>query len=147
MTRYARLQLNDGSLYGKQLIAANALAETHRVQHVVKSDNSSIAGYGLGWEITTGTGGTVVGHDGEFGTGTSTDIRLCPTEKIAIVILSSGFPGGYNLNKALLHRWDDINSTGAVQTDWYAEIEPQILAALQPGSSPMNPIKESRLLW
>ena len=56
-----------------------------------------------------------------------------------VIILSNGFPGGYSLNKALLHGWDDLYSTGAVRNDWFAVIEPQILAALQPGASTMSP--------
>jgi CubicO group peptidase (beta-lactamase class C family) len=142
MTRYARLQLNDGSLDGKQLIDPTTLAETHTIQNVIHSDNTGVSGYGLGWQVSAKNSGTRVWHDGEFETGASTDLMLYPNEKMAVVIFSNGFPGGYSLNKAMLHGWDDLYSTGAVQKDWYAVIEPQILAVLQPGASTMNPTTE-----
>jgi len=139
MTRYARLQINDGNLDGKQLIDPAALAETHKVQNVIHSDNTGVSGYGLGWQVSAKNSGMRVWHDGEFETGASTDLVLYPNEKMEVIILSNGFPGGYSLNKALLHGWDDLYSTGAVRNDWYAVIEPQILAALQPGASTMSP--------
>jgi len=142
MTRYARLQINDGNLDGKQVIDPTALAETHKVQNVINSDNTGVSGYGLGWQVSAKNSGMRVWHDGEFDTGASTDLMFYPNEKMEVIILSNEMPEGYSLNKALLHGWDDLYATGAVRNDWYAVIEPQILAALQPGASAMSPAAE-----
>jgi CubicO group peptidase (beta-lactamase class C family) len=142
MTRYARLQINEGSIDGKQVIAADALAETHKAQNILKSDNASIAAYGLGWDITSENGRVRVEHGGDLSSGVSTYITLYPKEKMGIVVLTNGFPGGYILKKAVTNGWDDLYFTGAVQKDWYNVTEDQITAALKPGASTLNPCQE-----
>ncbi len=57
MTRYARLQLNEGSIDGKQVIDAAALRETHRPQNIMRTTNTSIVAYDLGWETVADKGG------------------------------------------------------------------------------------------
>ena len=56
-----------------------------------------------------------------------------------IVVLTNGFPGGHVLKKAVVRGWEDMYFTGSVQNDWYAELEEEINAAMQPGSSILSP--------
>ena len=49
------------------------------------------------------------------------------------------FPGGHALKKAVVRGWEDLYFTGSVQNDWYSEIEEEINAAMQPGSSILSP--------
>ncbi len=139
MIRYLRLQLNDGTIDGVQVIDASALRQTHKAQNIVRSDYTSIAAYGLGWEITSVNGSVRVEHGGDLTSGVSTLITLHPEEGMGIVVLTNGFPGGHVLKKAVARGWEDLYFTGAVQNDWYAEIGNQINAAMQPGSSVLNP--------
>jgi len=141
MSRYARLQLNDGSIDGKQIIDAAAIKETHRPQNIMKTTNTSITAYDLGWETVAENGRLRVEHGGDLTSGVSTYITLYPDEKMAIVVLTNGFPGGYILKKAVINGWDDLYFNGAVQKDWYSEIETGVVAAMKPGASAAGPLE------
>ena len=141
MSRYARLQLNDGSIDGKQVIDAAALKETHRPQNIMKTTNTSITAYDLGWESVAENGRVRVEHGGDLTSGVSTYITLYPEEKMAIVVLTNGFPGGHILKKAVINGWDDLYFTGTVQKDWYSEIEVGVAAAMKPGASTAGPLE------
>jgi len=141
MARYARLQLNDGSIDGKQVIDAAALKETHRPQNIMKTTNNSITAYDLGWESVSEKGRIRVEHGGDLTSGVSTYITLYPDEKMAIVVLTNGFPGGHILKKAVINGWDDLFFTGAIQKDWYSEIETGVAAAMKPGASAAGPLE------
>ena len=141
MARYARLQLNEGSIDGKQVIDAAALRETHRPQNIMRTTNTSIVAYDLGWETVADKGRLRVEHGGDLTSGVSTYITLYPDEKMAIVVLTNGFPGGHILKKAVINGWDDLYFTGAVQKDWYREIEAGVLAAMKPGASATGPLE------
>src|SRR5262249_22069188 len=58
LAQWMRLQLGGGKFKGKQVIAAKALAETHRPQIVSRppaSPATDLAGfYGLGWNVVVG---------------------------------------------------------------------------------------------
>jgi CubicO group peptidase (beta-lactamase class C family) len=139
MARYARLQVNEGSIDGKQVINSSALAETHKPQNIMKSTGISISAYGLAWEIIAENGRVRAEHGGDLSSGVSTYITLYPEEKMSIVILTNGFPEGHILKKAVMHGWDDLYFTGAVQKDWYAMIDQQVSEAMKPGASVANP--------
>lgn len=141
MARYARLQLNDGSIDGKQVIDAAALKETHRPQNIMRTTNTSIMAYDLGWESVAEKGRIRVEHGGDLTSGVSTYITLYPEEKMAVVVLTNGFPGGHILKKAVINGWDDLYFTGAVQKDWYSEIEAGVAAAMKPGASAAGPLE------
>lgn len=142
MARYARLQLNDGSIDGKQVIAAAALKETHKPQNIMKTTNTSIVAYDLGWETTAENGMIRLEHGGDLSSGVSTYITLYPEEKMGIVVLTNGFPGGHVLKKAVKQGWDDLYFTGAVRKDWYRLLEDEINAALKPGKSGTGPVEQ-----
>ncbi len=141
MTRYARLQLNDGSIDGTQIIDAAALRETHRPQNIMKTTNTSITAYDLGGETAAEKGRLRVEHGGDLTSGVSTYITLYPEEKMAIVVLTNGFPGGHILKKAVNSGWDDLYFTGAVQKDWYGDIAAGVASAMKPGASDSGPLE------
>jgi CubicO group peptidase (beta-lactamase class C family) len=141
MARYARLQVNEGSIDGSQVIAADALRETHTAHIIKKSTNSSIVAYGLGWEITGENGMVRVGHGGDLTSGVSTYIMLYPAEKMAIVILTNGFPEGHVLKRALTSGWDDLYFSGEIRKDWYGELEEELMEAMKPGASVIGPLE------
>jgi CubicO group peptidase (beta-lactamase class C family) len=139
MARYARLQVNGGSIDGKEIINRTALEETHRPQNIMKYTNTTFMAYGLGWENTIENGRNRIEHGGDLTSGVSTYITLYPEEKMAIVVLTNSFPGGHILKKAVNRGWEDLYFTGAVQKDWYGEIETGVNAALQAQSSVISP--------
>jgi CubicO group peptidase (beta-lactamase class C family) len=142
MARYARLQVNEGSIDGKQVIAADALRETHKPQNILKYSKTGMTAYGLGWDTILENGRSRVEHGGDLDSGVSTYITLYPDEKMGIVVLTNGFPGGHILKKTVTHGWDDLYFTGAVQKDWYGITEQQINEALKPGASILNPFEQ-----
>lgn len=139
MARYARLQLNEGSIDGTRVIDPDALRETHGAHIIRQSTNSSIVAYGLGWEVTAANGMVRVEHGGDLTSGVSTYIVLYPEEKMAIVVLTNGFPGGHILKKAITNGWDDLYFSGTIRKDWYRELEEQLLEAMKPGASVIGP--------
>ena len=61
---------------------------------------------------------------------------------MAIVVLTQWIsPGGHILKKAVINGWDDLYFTGAVQKDWYREIEAGVLPLrMKPGASATGPL-------
>ena len=99
MTQWLRLQLADGKFNGKQLIAAQALAETHRPQMISHEPGNAAterAGfYGFGWNVNYDDEGRVrLNHSGGFDLGAATVVNLVPSEHLGIVVLSNGMPIG-----------------------------------------------------
>lgn len=138
MVRYARLQLNEGSINGQQVIAAEALRETHTPQNFMQASPTDVKAYALGWDSIIGDGHTRFEHGGDLESGVSTYITLYPEEKMGIVVLTNGFPGGYALKMAVINAWDDLYFTGAVQKDVYGEMEDAVNEAL----SALNPYEQ-----
>jgi len=130
MSRYARLQLNEGNIDGKQVIAADALRETHRPQNNMPSSGTEIKAYALGWESVVDNGRVRVEHGGDLTSGVSTYITLYPDEEMGIVVLTNAFPEGHILKKAVTKGWEDLYYTGAVQNDWYGELEQKLNEAM-----------------
>jgi len=143
MTRYARLQLNDGIIDGKQIIAAQALRETHTPQMIMRMTNTSITTYGMGWDVTSADGRMTVSHGGDLTSGVSTLITLYPEDKMAIVVLTNAFPEGHALCSAVTNGWSDLYFTGKTERDWYGEMDAKIKAALKPDASVSNPREQS----
>jgi len=142
MTRYARLQLNGGNIDGEQIVAADALSETHKPQTIIQSTNTSMKTYGLGWFVYAEDGRIRVEHGGDFTNGVSTNIVLYPDERMGIVVLTNAFPGGHVLHYAVTKGWGDIYFSGSTNKDWYGEMDGHMKEAMQPGASVLNPFEQ-----
>jgi CubicO group peptidase (beta-lactamase class C family) len=140
MIRYARLQLNKGTIDGKRVIAADALAETQKPQNIRNFTADNFVAYGLGWEIYYDKGQYRVEHGGDLSNGVSTYIMFYPEEKRGIIVLTNGFPGGYILKKAIISGWDDLSLTGGLQKDWYGNLETMLAEKMKPGVSVISPL-------
>lgn len=102
LAKWVRLQLDGGKWNGKQLIDADALAETHKPQicrnpadpakpHECPGDQY----YGLGWNVGTKSAGHAeISHSGAFFLGTATAVYMVPEEHVGIVALTNGSPVG-----------------------------------------------------
>lgn len=102
LAQWVRLQLGEGKWNGKQLIDANALAETHKPQICRVAEDPAKPNvcpgdqyYGLGWDV----GKDALGHDqfahsGAFFLGTSTAVYIVPEEHIGVLALTNSTPVG-----------------------------------------------------
>ncbi|HEY9845736.1 MAG TPA: serine hydrolase, partial [Candidatus Caenarcaniphilales bacterium] len=132
LAQWMRLQLGNGKFAGRQIIDANALAETHRPQMVSnppKNPATDRAGfYGLGWNVGyTNQGLVQLGHSGGFNLGAATTVYLLPSEDLGIVVLTNSRPIGVPETIAL--SFLDLVQTGKIQKD-YAPLLEQAFASL-----------------
>ena len=102
LAQWVRLQLDGGKWNGKQLIDANALAETHKAQVCrVPADAAKpneCPGdqyYGLGWNVGKyAEGHAMFSHSGAFFLGAATSVYIIPEEHIGILALTNSTPVG-----------------------------------------------------
>lgn len=122
MAQWVRLHLAGGKYDGKQLIAADALGETHRPQIVNRPPADPTADragfYGLGWNVTYDDGGRVhLGHSGAFSVGAATSVSLVPSEQLGIVVLTNAAPFG--APEAISLSFLDLLLKGKVEQDYF----------------------------
>ena len=112
MAKWMRLQLNGGTFEGRQIIAAEALAESHRPQM-----NTGNGFYGYGWNVGKDSqGGLRLSHSGAFFLGAGTVVVLAPEEKLGVIVLTNGEPIG--LAEALAANFMDNAILGRPSRDW-----------------------------
>jgi CubicO group peptidase (beta-lactamase class C family) len=121
LSRWLRMQLASGQFEGKPVIAAKALAETHRpqiVSHPPEDPATDRAGfYGLGWNVNYDDDGRVrLGHSGAFDLGAATAVALRPAEGLGIVVLTNAAPIG--VPEAVCASFFDLALKGKVEKDW-----------------------------
>jgi CubicO group peptidase (beta-lactamase class C family) len=112
------LQLNEGRFEGKQVVDADALAETHLPQIVRGTGRDGRAVfYGLGWNVDYGDDGLVrLSHAGAFFIGARTSVTLVPAQEIGIVVLANAFPTG--APEAITNAFLDTLHYGASRQDY-----------------------------
>ena len=94
MASYALLQLDDGTMFGHQVISAQMMAELHRPEIAVGADWTAAAPsqnlhYALGWFTAEVRGVHLVLHNGA-NPGFRAAIILTPSSKAGVVILTNG---------------------------------------------------------
>lgn len=107
LTRWVRMQLNEGVFEGKRLIKAETLRETHTPQMAIRMDDPNmrtvnigthLMAYGLGWTIQDYRGHRMVSHGGAID-GFRAQVTLLPDDHYGIVILAN--LGGNNMPECL----------------------------------------------
>jgi CubicO group peptidase (beta-lactamase class C family) len=119
LTRWMRLHLAGGKFEGEEVIAAAALAETHRPQVISSIDEKSErpAMYGLGWEVYwDAKGRRVIKHNGAHFSGARTEVALLPGENLGIAVLCNAFPSG--MPEGLRQCFFDLVLDGKLEKDW-----------------------------
>lgn len=119
LARWLRLEISGGKLDGHQLIAAEALAETHTPQIVTSFsvEQGRLSSYGLGWIVGIERGGTPTWkHSGEFSLGVRTEVALLPTQGLGIAVLSNAAPSG--VPEGLIESFIDLVVIGKLERDW-----------------------------
>ncbi|MFF3728415.1 serine hydrolase [Streptomyces erythrochromogenes] len=139
MSRWLRLQLNTGTLDGKQIIPADALTRTH-VPEIV---SQAVTGrgtpqfYGLGWNVSYDDAGRLrLSHSGGFALGANTNVTMLPLERLGIVVLTNGAPVG--LADAVALDFFDTAEYGKPTADWMALAAASYEQTFNTGRSPTD---------
>ena len=116
LAQWVRLQLADGAWNGQQIVAADALKQTHSPQ-IQKGTRTTY--YGLGWDIEHDADGRLIlSHSGAFILGAGTTVRLSPSDQLGIVVLTNALPTG--LGEAIAATFFDLYHYGKPTNDWLA---------------------------
>lgn len=135
LAQWLRLQLGNGKLDGKQIVAAEALAETHRPQIIREAPRNPATDraefYGLGWNVNYDEpGGVRLSHSGAFNLGAATAVALLPAEGLGIVVLTNAYPIG--VPEAISKSFLDLVFNGQVEQDWLEVFKPLFAALSKP---------------
>ncbi|MFO1162310.1 MAG: serine hydrolase [Reyranellaceae bacterium] len=114
LARWLRLLLANGRYDGRELIAKEAIEQTH-VPAIARGVDTPRF-YGLGWNIDYREHGVEWSHAGAFSAGARTFVRLIPGEQLGIVVLSNAFPTG--VPEAVASTFLDLVFAGRPSQDW-----------------------------
>ncbi|HET7716475.1 MAG TPA: serine hydrolase [Bauldia sp.] len=145
MAKWLILQLNEGRYEGRQIVDAEALAETHRPQIVRGHDRQGRPMfYGLGWNVDyTADGELKLTHAGAFFVGARTQVALLPAHRIGVVVLANAFPTG--APEAIIASFLDVLLKGEPAED-YLTLYEQFFASLIPAVKYDTPSQSSSAL-
>ena len=120
MAQWLRLLLADGQYDGRQVIATEALQQTHVPASVrgVAPKTGAASFYGLGWNVDYREHGVEWSHAGAFSAGARTLVHLIPGEQLGIAVLSSAFPTG--VPEGIAKTFFDLVFVGSPTRDWVA---------------------------
>ncbi|MFL6354139.1 MAG: serine hydrolase [Bryobacteraceae bacterium] len=119
LAQWLRLQLAGGTWNGKQIVATDALKETHSPQIVTGVDHITGGNtyYGLGWDVNYDRHhNLILSHSGAFFLGTGTAVRFSPSDQLGIVVLTNALPTG--LAEATTFTFLDLYKEGKPSRDW-----------------------------
>jgi CubicO group peptidase (beta-lactamase class C family) len=138
MAKYAIMQLSSGEFNGKKIISSDALNETHKPHTLIGLSNNSMTAYGLGWEVRSADGRIELFHGGDLDVGISTLVKLFPSDRVGIVVLTNAFREGHILKFALTKTFEDLYFKGEIMADRWAEVEEEVKKAMA-GPSILDP--------
>jgi CubicO group peptidase (beta-lactamase class C family) len=122
LTQWMRLQLNRGSLEGRQIVDEAALRATWEPTTLATAAADSPTGqasfYGLGWGTAKNEMGLSLSHSGAFDLGIASNVRLAPDKQLGIVVLSNAAPVG--MPEAITTSFMDLALKGAPTADWFS---------------------------
>jgi CubicO group peptidase (beta-lactamase class C family) len=119
LARFASFHLGDGTAGENRLLRQSTLREMQRV-HWLFPDWQS--GWGLGFSIARQHNKTFIGHGGAV-LGYRTQLRLCPAEGTAVIVLTNADDGDPLAYVEKLYQW----------------VVPPMLAAIRPSPTPTPP--------
>lgn len=96
MARWLRLQLGDGAIDGRRVVAAEALAKTHRPQTLIPIEGplaviypeATILSYAMGWVVSRHRDLTMLDHSGGID-GMTSLVALIPERNLGVAILTN----------------------------------------------------------
>lgn len=135
MARWLQLHLGNGTINGDEIIAPDALAESHQPQVINQppaDPATDLAGfYGIGWNVSyDGAGRIRLGHSGAFELGAATSVSIIPALDLGISVLTNAAPIG--APEAIIASFIDLIDSGDVQHDYLELIGEAFAVALAP---------------
>ena len=135
LAQWLRLQLGGGKVDGKQVVATDALTETHRPHSVSRApadpDAERTGFYGLGWNVAYDDQGKLrLSHSGAFALGAATAVVLLPASDLGVVVLTNAAPIG--VAETIAFGFVDLALLGKVQYDYLSVVGPIVEAAAGP---------------
>lgn len=123
MSRWMRLELNNGVFDGAAIMAAAPLAEPHApasISNPAANPNTDRTGfYGMGWNVNyTDNGAIQIGHSGAFNLGAATSVYLFPAGGLGILVLTNAQPIG--AAETLCLEFADLANYGEIRADYRA---------------------------
>lgn len=90
MAKWLQVNIGNGKLDGRQIFPASVVAETHRLQVDQDTQFSWVRryGYGLGWNIGSYEGETLVHHHGGF-SAFYAHVSFMPKQRLGVVVLTN----------------------------------------------------------
>jgi hypothetical protein len=121
LAAWLRMELADGAFEGKQVVAAEPLAEanTAQIRRTPVTDPAVPPGfYGYGMNIDAlSSGSMMLSHSGAFTAGGGTNVTLVPASDLGIVVLTNAHAG---LAEAIAATFVDVAQSGTVSRDWWS---------------------------
>ncbi len=118
LAQWVRLQINDGTVDGKELVSAKNMDFTHSPKTIgAAADPGHHTFYSLSWVYEEGTPSPLIWHNGET-SGFHAMIAFWPTARVGIAILSNQAES--QLPEALARRFGDLYF-GKELRDWSKE--------------------------
>lgn len=118
LCKWLLVQLNNGNLNGEQIFPASIVQETHKIQTMQDRNYSKIHrhGWGLGWDIGTYDGDTLIHRFGGFA-GFHSHVSFMPNHEIGVVVLvNNGSLGSYFAEMIAQYIYDYmLNKPGIVE--------------------------------
>jgi CubicO group peptidase (beta-lactamase class C family) len=140
MAQWVRLQLGNGAVGGRRLVAADSLETTHLPQSVSGPPRAPAGRadfYGLGWNVSYDDHGRLrLSHSGAFTLGAATTVALLPSEQLGIVVLTNGEPVG--APEAVANTFLEIAQDGRPSVDWLTLVGKIFAAQEQSGKSKID---------
>lgn len=125
LARWIEVHLNRGRYDSRQVFPAEVVAETHRQQ--VEQDRKFGAiqrhGWGLGWDLGTYEGDTLVHRFGSF-SGFRSHVSFMPERGLGVVVLvNNGTPGSFLADLAAWYAYDRLLEKPGVEAKFAALLE------------------------
>ncbi len=121
MTRWMRLNMNEGSFRGRQVLDPDVIREMQSVQMPLTPSRlsrermgSDFSGYGLGWGVSEYHGYKLIGHGGGL-TGMISRQLFIPEKDIGVVVLTNFAPN--SMTRAICYRTLDA-LLGLPEQEW-----------------------------
>ncbi|MFC9825583.1 serine hydrolase [Streptomyces erythrochromogenes] len=136
MSRWLRLHLDTGSLDGKRIVPADALARTYQPEVVSQAvtGRGTPQFYGLGWNVSYDDAGRLrLSHSGAFALGANSNVTMLPLERLGIVVLTNAAPVG--LADAVALNFFDTAQYGKPTTDWMPLVAASYTQTFEAGRS------------
>jgi CubicO group peptidase (beta-lactamase class C family) len=133
LAAWLRMELAGGMFEGKQVVAAEPLAEanTAQIRRTPVTDPAVSPGfYGYGMNVDElSSGSMMLSHSGAFTAGGGTNVTLLPGSDLGIVVLTNAHAG---LAEAIAATFVDLAQSGTVSRDWWSLYSEVFSAPYQP---------------